>query len=163
MSKNKTYSILVIVLLMVNMALLSFLILKPTKNDHHKRPQKHRNTPKNIIAKRLHFDDAQIIAYESLVREHRSLIRDKDDKITVIKGQLYQLLASSIYETTSLDSLTQKIATLQKEIEIAHFNHFKEIKTICKETQYSDYKELTGNLTDIFQPPHKKNRRSRGN
>ena len=65
MSKNKTYSVLIISLLVINTLLVGFVVLKP------KRPLgKENKNPKEIIIKKLQFNEAQIIQYTSLVKQH---------------------------------------------------------------------------------------------
>jgi periplasmic protein CpxP/Spy len=41
---------------------------------------------------------------------------------------------------------------LQKKIEAVHYNHFKEIKKLCKPDQAEYFESLTGELADFFSP-----------
>mgnify|MGYP000107915111 FL=1 len=115
MSKNKTYSVLIISLLVINTLLVGFVVLKP------KRPLgKENKNPKEIIIKKLQFNEAQIIQYTSLVKQHRSAIKNKDAKIRDSKKNLYFLLANDSVIKTQQDSIITRLGVLQKDIEILH-------------------------------------------
>jgi protein CpxP len=98
----------------------------------------------------LHFDDNQIIEYEKIIKVHRNTITTIDDSIKVAKNELYQLLNSETINLEKKDSLYSKLANYQRQVEITHFNHFLEIKAICKKEQLADYKTLTEELSKIF-------------
>ena len=95
MSKNKKYSILIISLLVINTILVGFVIIKP------KRPLgKENKNPKEVIIKKLQFNEAQITLYTSLVKQHRKAIKEKDTQIRSSKKNLYTLLSNHTIVTT---------------------------------------------------------------
>ena len=147
MSKNKTYSVLIISLLAINTLLVGFVVLKP------KRPLgKENKSPKEIIIKKLQFNEAQIIQYTSLVKQHRSAIKNKDAKIRDSKKNLYFLLANDSVIKTQQDSIITRLGVLQKDIEILHFKHFQDIKKICNPSQEEAFNRLAKNLATLFKP-----------
>ena len=149
MNKTRILSILVIALIVLNIVLISvFVIKKPHHPPHHR---KHEG-PKNVIIKKLHFDDTQISAYEALIKAHRTKIHSKDLELRKAKKELYFLLNKN--DSNKIDSLISNINNVQKEIEVLHFNHFLDIKKLCKENQLNHYNELTHELARLFAPPH---------
>jgi periplasmic protein CpxP/Spy len=140
---NKKYLIffVIITLVVTNAILLFFLMQRP------KPPQ-----PQKIVIERLGFDNNQIAAYQKLIEEHRKIVKALDTKILAAKNDLYLLLVNNDIPTTSVDDLATKIADAQKEIEIAHFNHFKEIKNICNSSQTEKFKQFAADLVNIFNP-----------
>ncbi len=126
MSKNKKYSILIISLLVINTILVGFVIIKP------KRPLgKENKNPKEVIIKKLQFNEAQITLYTSLVKQHHKAIKEKDTQIRSSKKNLYTLLSNHTIVTTQKDSIFTSLGVLQKDIEMLHFQHCQDIKKIC--------------------------------
>lgn len=144
MNKTKLLSIAVIALLVLNFGILGFLFLSKGHEPNG------RKMPREIIIERLHFDKNQIVEYEKIIKEHRKAIRNLDDSIRNTKNELYQLLNEEKINSVEKDSLYLKLANYQKQIEITHFNHFLEIKSLCKKEQLDDFKNLTEKLSKIF-------------
>ncbi len=145
MNKTKLLSFAIIALLFLNFGILGFLFLSKDKEE-----PKGRKMPREIVIEKLHFDANQIIEYDKTIKIHRKTITSIDDSIKVAKNELYQLLNSESVDSVKKDSLYSKLAYYQKQVEITHFNHFLEIKAICKKEQLADYKTLTEELSKIF-------------
>ena len=147
MNKNTFYIIVIIGLMASNLLLASFLLFKKPPHPHHP----HKNNPRKIIIERLHFDADQVKAYTELIDVHGNRIQEKEKVLRSAKNELYALLVTS--NELRVDSLSTVIANTQKEIEIIHFNHFKDIKNICKnDTQQADFEALATELSAIFSP-----------
>ncbi len=152
MNKNKLIRILAVVLLLTNIALVSFIFLK--------RPKHHQGEgPRNIIIERLHFDRNQILKYDQLITIHRAKIKKKEKDIIEIKNNLYlQLLEENNQQT--VDSLQSRIGFVQTEIENIHYRHFEDIHHLCNDNQEKYYAELVKEIAQLFSmhrrpPPHK--------
>ncbi len=150
MNKNRFYLFLIIALSVSNLILVGIII---TQKGAHFHPDK----PRNKIIEKLHFNANQIEAYDQLIKKHRVGIEQKDNEIREIKNELYKNLVKD-EEPMLLDSLTNKISFLQKQIEENHYHHFLEIKALCNGEQETDFKELVKELGQIFshKPPKKK-------
>ena len=151
MNKQKLLTFLVITLLLINIGLLAFLFLSgPKKNG----PIGRNAEPKHIIIDKLHFDETQITEYNKIIKTHIESVNAIDDSIKTYKNKLYNELKNPENKSVS-DSLFTKIAGFQAEVEKTHYNHFLDIKKICKPDQLEDYNELTDELAKIFsnKPP----------
>lgn len=144
MNKTKLLSVAVIALLVLNFGILGFLFLSK------KHEPNGRKMPREIVIEKLHFDENQIVEYEKIIEEHQKAIRNLDDSIRKTKNELYQLLNEEKINSAQKDSLYLQLANYQKQIETTHFNHFLEIKKLCKKEQLADYKNLTEELSKIF-------------
>ncbi|MGJ8666880.1 MAG: hypothetical protein ACSHW7_10970 [Patiriisocius sp.] len=102
-----------------------------------------------VIIERLGFDDGQLKQYLELIDAHGVVTKEKDAKIAQIKAELYQLLAGNLMYKKA-DSLTSEIGKIQKEIELLHFNHFKDIKSLCNEKQLIEFEKLAKDLATVF-------------
>jgi periplasmic protein CpxP/Spy len=152
MSKNKILTILSIALFVLNIGTITALILGKPK--HPPRPAGHG--PKEIIIDRLKFDNTQIAQYQQLIDIHKKQIEERETKIKAYKNELYQLLQSD--NKSKEDSLVQLIGLTFMEIEQANFNHFEDLKLICKPGQLENYNKLTADLAKLFGrklPPKK--------
>lgn len=149
MTRKYFYLLIISLLLVSNFVLLYFVLQKPNKGFN---PDK----PKNIIIEKLQFDKQQIVSYQKLIDQHRKDISENDFKILAVKNQLYSYLKTKESEIP-MDSLTNEIGTIQKEIEEIHFKHFLAIKALCKPEQLSKFDILADNFSDIFN--HKKHQK----
>ena len=150
MNKTKLLSFAVIALLLLNFGILVFLFLSKDKDG-----PRGRKMPREIVIEKLHFNDNQIIEYDKKIKIHRETITTLDDSIKVVKNELYQLLNFETVDLVKKDSLYSKLANYQKQVETTHFNHFLEIKAICKKEQLADYNDLTKELSSLFAPKRK--------
>jgi protein CpxP len=148
MSKLKLLQIAVIGLLLINIAALGWLFFG--RPGHPPRDRSGREGPADIIIERLHFDQQQVHAYDKLISQHRSTIRRLDGEILETKNALYNTLAND--SSQAKDSLQEKLGALQKEIETVHYDHFLEIKKLCKPSQAGYFNELTNDLAGYFSP-----------
>jgi len=159
MSKIKLLTIAVIGLLFTNSVLVGFLLIKKQPAPMEDMPPGKREGPKKIIMERLQFDTEQVAQYELLITGHRKSIRLLKDSISETKNELYQSLQTDSF--AGKDSLTNLLSALQKRIETVHYDHFVQIKKLCKPEQMEAFNELTHDLAFYFTterkgppPPH---------
>lgn len=144
MNKVKLLSVAAIILLITNLVSLAFML--SNKPDR-------REGPKDYIIKQLNFDENQINEYQKLIFDHRQNIRNYDEKIYRLKGELYGFLYS--HSETEKDSLIAEIAKFQIEVEKTHCKHFKDIKNLCKPSQIDAYNDLLLEMSYLFSPYRK--------
>jgi len=137
MNKAKFLSIIVILLLVSNGVLLYFLMDKPSRPEG----------PKAIIIEQLHFDTKQIKTYELLIQKHRSQINREEQQIRQLKQDLYQELNKAVSQK---DSIIAELVFHQKRVEDIHYEHFEDIKAICKPKQLMYFSQLTKELAKLF-------------
>lgn len=146
MNKLKFLSVISIGLLVSNLALVGFILFK--------KPGPPREMgPKEIIIKKLNFDENQIKEYDDLIQWHRGEISKADRKIMKLKNQLYETLTVT-QQTTLKDSLISEIGNLQTKIENIHYKHFLDIQKLCKAEQKKAFTDLTREIGMLFAPPH---------
>ena len=166
MDKTKLLTIAVIGLLLLNFGILAKMMMQhpprpeggPNGGPHHGPGQ---GGPKMIIIERLNFDEAQQKQYEVLIQEHRHSMDSLNDESLKMKNELYSLLKENNDPKLS-DAIIIQIAENQKQIEMVNFDHFKKIRSICKQEQIPAFNNLLGELTKLFSPegpPHGPNGR----
>ena len=143
MTRSRLLSVAVVVLVLLNLTTLGMLLFrKPPHPEHGKR-----EGPKAVIIERLKFDPQQIASYEELIHDHFEKIRSLNDRMTVLRGRLYDA-----HDPLPADSLIQLIGATQEEIERTHTDHFARIKDLCKPDQLLLYDALTKDLAEFFRP-----------
>ncbi|NOS93336.1 MAG: hypothetical protein HOP30_15565 [Cyclobacteriaceae bacterium] len=150
MSREKLLTIAVIGLLLINVCTVSFFFFTKPPQQPGGPPPFGRMEPKNQIVESLHFDQQQIADYEKLIAPHRQTIRELNDRIHETKSSLYQLLSSE--NGAVKDSLISTLGSLQMQIETTHYDHFKDIKALCKPDQLVYFETLSAQLTNFFNP-----------
>ncbi len=150
MSKIKLLTIAVIGLLVLNTALVAFLMLRkpfprPGKGGGAERGQE---SPKGVVINRLHFSEAQAKQYGKLIKEHQITIRVLSDSVGYYKKELYRSLISE--NNDEKDASVDRLGNLQKQIELAHYNHFLAIKKLCEPDQIADFNKLSRDLSKYF-------------
>ena len=149
MSKLKWLSTAAIGLLLINLCLVLFLFFgNPPHAQEGRRP--FEQGPKNKIIDMLRFDKDQVEKYENLIKQHRTSVRLLEEGIREVKSKLYLTLNEK--GSGAKDSLVNQLGDLQMQIENVHYNHFLEIKRLCKPNQQAYFTELTGNLVEFFHP-----------
>ena len=144
MNKTKLLSIIATVLFISNVALAAFMFF----GKH--RPPAHEG-PRDIIIERLHFDKKQVEAYDKLINQHQNAMREKKDEMMELKNKLYSRLLDDSDDAVK-DSLEREIGKLQITIENINYNHFNEIKLLCKADQQQNYSKLIHEIAFLFAP-----------
>jgi regulatory protein YycI of two-component signal transduction system YycFG len=148
MNKVKLYGLFSIVLLAINIVLLWMMFSRGA-------PSRREEEPKKFIIEKLHFDENQIRDYEKLIKGHRENITATDDKIKLLKEELYSCLKDD--NTPKADSLMQELSKEKLHIEQIHYQHFNDIKKLCKPDQLANFNSLTTELAKLFAPHPRRN------
>lgn len=141
MNKIKFLMGLVVGLCIVNIGLMAFILFRP--------PVMHDERPRELIIQKLNFDKEQVAQYDKMISAHRDSVHSLERQIHDAKNQLY----GSLVRGTLKDSLMSKLGELQQRIEMVHYNHFMDIKKLCRAGQQQQFNELTTELADYFRPP----------
>jgi hypothetical protein len=146
MNKIKFLSIVIMGLLASNLLLIGAFLLH---SDEGKR-----GGPKKQIIEKLHFDEAQIQQYEKLITWHEYHSKNTHFQIIDLKKQLYTTLTND-KDNLKKETLLIKIAALEIELERINYQHFKDIKKICRKDQQKYYKHFSQELTNLFNGKNK--------
>jgi hypothetical protein len=113
------------------------------------------NEPKTIIIDKLNFDKEQIKQYEIYIQQHRKAINENETAIKKLRNNLFTQLKHK-QEKAKIDSLIGFIAKQQGVAEHINYQHFIEIKNLCKPSQEKDFNELTNEIVSLFSPKERK-------
>ena len=145
MNRLKFLTLLVAGLIISNGILFYMLVQK-----HH-----HNDNPKKRIIDKLHFNNEQISTYEVLIQKHRNAINENEHVMREMRSKLYLNLQNEGNQYL-VDSIISKIAMQQIVAEKINYNHFLEIKHLCKPKQQKDFNELTNEIANLFSSKERK-------
>lgn len=146
MNRTRFYQVVIVLLLVSNLLLVFFCVWPARRHGHD------ADSPRDIIIRKLDMDKEQVRLYDRLIQKHRSEIAERDRQMMDCKNTLYALLPMDAQPATT-DSLTTAIAAIQKDIEQIHFEHFLQIKALCRPEQLPAYEELSHEIAAIFNHP----------
>nr|WP_262918041.1 periplasmic heavy metal sensor [Pontibacter sp. E15-1] len=134
----------------MNLFMVGFLFFRQSPHPGGGRPPFAQEGPKQRIIEQLHFDKAQVLQYEKLIDQHKKAIKGLNNRVRETKSELYQTLTEE--NTSTKDSLIKELGRLQQEIETVHYNHFADLRKLCKPDQLGYFETLTISLADFFDP-----------
>jgi len=150
MTKAKLAGIFATGLLLSNLLLIWYILRAPG----HRPPE----GPKRIIIEKLHFDQQQENRYEALIATHRQQVRSKEDEMFMLKNELYATLTSATTDSVK-QALMAQIGKKQSELEGIHYQHFEDLRSICRPDQLAHFSKLTEEIAELFSHrPGKKHR-----
>jgi len=156
MNKTTLLSYSVVILLVLNLALVSFLVFGKSQPEHRsaKGHKRLKDGPKQEIIAQLNLDEEQQAAYTILIEAHKRDIDQHGVKIQTAKQKIFELLKAE--DHSPKDALIATISHHQIQIEEIHFQHFLDLKGLCKPDQIDDFNALTGELGRLFSPKRRK-------
>lgn len=155
--QNKWMKILqwsVVLLAICNIVLLLTIWLKPSQADQS-RPE----TPRDFVIRSLSFTDEQTAKYDVMVREHQQSMRELRDKANEYRTALFAHLKNEQQFPRTIDSLTELVTGVQKQIETVTYNHFAQVRAICTDAQKPGFDNIIGDVIRKMNgrphhPPH---------
>lgn len=137
MKKSTIKNSFIVVLLLGNILLIANYFMRPP----HPRPE----GPRNEIIEILHFDKQQIADYDKLIQKHQTDIGKAEKDLVQAKNKLYSDLDQQIDSV-----LLQEVLVQQAAIEKVHYNHFQDIKKLCKPNQMVYFEQLNKKIGSLF-------------
>ncbi|RYD57071.1 MAG: periplasmic heavy metal sensor [Sphingobacteriales bacterium] len=153
MTKDNFYRIVITLLLLINIGTLAFVWMD--RNDGAK-PQMHHIGPPHVdemIIERLKLDDKQIEQFEELKHEHHSQMVEIQRQSGSLHNALFQLLKTDHVDTVYRDSILHRLQLLDKEKELATFDHFQKLRGILAPNQQSNFDDFVEELSRRLLAP----------
>ena len=133
-STNKKLLLIIGVLLLSNLILAYFMWMQPHAN-HKNRSFGKFGMIREALINEVHFDKAQLLAYDSLNDIHRKTMQQFMDSGKQIKVQQYKSLVAADFSDSILQQSIQTLANTFGTMEKHQFVHLRKIRTICTPTQ----------------------------
>jgi periplasmic protein CpxP/Spy len=145
MGNLKFYKLAIALLLLLNIGTLTFLWTH--------RPPGGGGGPFMFLVKATHMDDAQKGAYEQLRTEHRAQMNAFRANNSLLRGRLFELLATQDANAPEVQKMIDLIASSRKQEEITTFEHFRKVRGLCRPDQQAKFDAAIGEAVQSLGPP----------
>jgi Spy/CpxP family protein refolding chaperone len=145
---NKVLSWLIGVLILANIATLIFFWIGHLKNQRN-------HSPKEFLAKSLHFSESQKNAYFELAKDHNESANKIREQIKIDKENLFQLLKTEQIVDSVKNNAALKVSLSIQALDMLTFEHFKKVRALCTEEQKPKFDELIQKMVNSVNNPQK--------
>lgn len=152
-NRSKVYLLIIAILLITNIALLSFLLMNKNK-PHSKHPDR-VTMISGFLKTEIGFDSAQVAQYVSLSNSHKENMKKLFDSLRSAKDKQFTRLAAGNFSDSTMDAVSTQSAANQKMVEMQMFNHLKNIRNICKPGQLAAFDSLFARILNKKMPAGK--------
>ena len=134
MNKTTLLTVAVIGLLLLNAGMLVFMF---TKKPHDGPPlhEQGREGAAGFIIEQLKLDDKQQLQFAELRKQHQQETREAQEENHRLHDEYFELLKQDNADKNKVDSLASLIGMQHKKLELAMFNHFQQVRSICHDEQ----------------------------
>lgn len=133
---NKFLSIAVVLLLIANIALVSFMFFGKEKKHHSKDGGK---SPFDTMVKEIGMNDTQKKEYDSLRKIHFNNIRPLFDTMRVTRRSLFNLMKDENVNDSLVNVYTSRISEKQEEADKLTLHHFRRVRKLFTPEQQQKF------------------------
>lgn len=148
MSKVKFLTILSVVLVVTNLALIGFLLSRPSDK---------KERPKNYLVKHLNLSQEQINEYDRLIKTHQEGRKASNRKLLELRNKLYIAVLKE-QDIVKKEDVLNQLDAVHREQEVLHLSHFEALRKLCKGEQLKQFEILVEELTELFAGRRHKNK-----
>ena len=141
-STTKILTIAVILLLLVNIAMLIFMLNRGKRPHDDKNPRGKGNDPFEMLAKELNMTDEQRSTHLKLRDEYFNSVRPLFDSVRTAKEEFFGLIKETNVNERLVDSFANRIAERQFAADKLTFEHFRRVRALYNPDQQKKYDEL---------------------
>ena len=140
-NRSKVFLTIIGILLVANIAMVSFFLLKKDTNKREKRPDR-KAIIANFLKTEIGFDTVQLQQYDTLSTRHRENMKKMFDSLRITKDNQVKELASANFSDSAMNSIAERSAAFQKAMELRTFNHLKKVRLLCTPGQQPKFDSL---------------------
>ncbi len=140
-NRSKVFLTIIGILLVANIAMLTFFIMKKDTGRHQKR-QDRKEMIANFLKNEIGFSAAQLQQYDTLSNKHRENIKEMFEKSRSTKDMQFKQLAAGDFSDSIINSVADQSSASQKIMELHMFNHLKKVRMLCTPEQQPKFDSL---------------------
>lgn len=149
MKKETLLTMAVVALLLLNFGTLGFLLFRRPPHVQGGRPGERLD---RHIAETLQLDDAQKQQFAKLKTEHHSKMLLSDAAYREALGNYFALLKKDTVDQQLQDSLQSNMTRIQNERATVTYQHFADLKAMCRPDQKQHFEALLPELMQVILP-----------
>lgn len=143
-NRNKIFLTIIGILLVANIALVSFLLMKKDGPKKEPRPDK-RTIIAAFLKNEIGFDTVQLKAYDTLSKRHTDFMKGMDS-LRPSKEKQFKELAAVNFSDSAMNAVADRTTTFQKNMELRMYGHLRNIRLLCKPEQLAKFDSLFGKV-----------------
>lgn len=140
-NRSKVLITIIGILLVANIALVSFFLFKNDGIKHEKRSDRITMIT-NFLKKEIGFSADQLQQYDTLSNKHRENMKAMFDSLRSSKGKQFKQLTAGDFSDSVINRVADQSALSQKLMELHMFNHLKSIRNLCTSSQLPKFDSL---------------------
>ena len=144
-NRSKVFLVIIGILLVANIAMVSFFLLKKDGGKRDKKPE-WKTVISGFLKNEIGFDTAQLKQYDSLSDRHRDNMKKLMDSLRSTKEKQFKELAAVNFSDSAMNAVADRSAATQKTMELKMFNHLRNIRLLCKPEQLPKFDSLFGKV-----------------
>ncbi|MEL6537365.1 MAG: hypothetical protein AAFQ98_18230 [Bacteroidota bacterium] len=154
MKDRSGYKIGFFVMLLMNGVMLFFLFQRPKPHPPGGGPSVQGHATFQRIKDLLQLDDRQVEAFEELAMDHRRTLRRIEDEQGEVLQAYFSYLKMDQVPAQQGEELQEFLQLEQEKIEYT-FQHFQELKALCRPDQLTEIETLTEEILQVLGPQEK--------
>ena len=139
-SNAKILTTAVILLLLVNIALVIFIV--KGRNRHYEKHSGRKGGPFEMMVKELNMTDQQQKDFQQLKDEHFKNIRPLFDSVRTAKVAFFGLIKDSNVNDSILNLYGKRITEIQSVVDNRTFAHFRSVRNLLDAGQQNKFDEF---------------------
>lgn len=140
-NKSKVFLVIIAILVIANIAMLSFLLQKKETSPRVEKPDR-KTVISNFLKDEIGFNQSQLTQYDTLSNRQRDKMKSLFEDMRNNKNdQLKQLVAGNFSDSVINQVADQAVVT-QKTMNIQMSNHIKSIRELCTPEQLPKFDSL---------------------
>ena len=143
MPNTQFLKIAVALLVLLNLGTLAFIGL------HRPGPR----GPFMFIVQATGMDDEQQQVYAKLRDAHRAKVEGYQAQNSALHGRLFDLLAQHEAGDPLVQPLMDSIAAVKRQEEVLTYEHFKQVRNLCRPDQQPKFDAAIGEAIQSMAPP----------
>lgn len=140
-NNNKVLISIIAILLVSNIAILTFFLMKKDGGRMEKRPDR-KAMIADFLKKEIGFSEAQLQQYDTLSDRHRESVKKMFESLRSSKDKQFKQLTAGDFSDSIINNVADQSAASQKTMELQMFNHLKNIRTLCTPEQLPKFDSL---------------------
>jgi hypothetical protein len=144
-NRSKVFLAIIGILLVANIVMVSFFIMKKDGGRHEKKPE-WKSIISGFLKNEIGFDTLQLKQYDLLSDRHKDNMKKMMDSLRIPKEKQFKELALLNFSDSAMDAVADKSAATQRAMELRTFNHLRKIRLLCKPEQLPKFDSLFGKV-----------------
>lgn len=141
-NKSKVLLTIIGILLVANIAMVSFFLLKKDDDRKDKKRPDRRTMIANFLKTEIGFDTIQLQQYDTLSVRHKENMKKMFEGLRSSKDNQFKELAAAGFSDSAMNSIAERSAASQKTMELQMFNHLKNVRLLCTPAQQPKFDSL---------------------